>query len=80
MKLKKRMQRFKSTNKQIKTLAALVQIYDPYERDTFLMFRVFCRLSQRPILDTVVVDKNNNEIKSKILSLQLILTTLQNAK
>ena len=60
--------------------AELAQIHDPYERDAFLMFRAFCRLSQRPILDTVVVDKNNIEIKSKILSLQLILTTLQNAK
>ena len=59
----------------------LAQILDPYERDAFLMFRAFCRLSQRPIADATLVDyKNNIEIKSKILSLQLILTTLQNAK
>ena len=58
----------------------LAQIYDQYERDAFLMFRAFCRLSQRPIPDTAFVDKNNMEVKSKILSLQLILTTLQNAK
>lgn len=59
----------------------LAQIIDPFERDAFLMFRAFCRLSQRPIMDTSQADlKNNIEVKSKILSLQLILTTLQNAK
>jgi brefeldin A-inhibited guanine nucleotide-exchange protein len=44
------------------------------------MFRAFCRLSQRQISEPSVDYKNNIEIRSKILSLQLILTTLQNAK
>jgi brefeldin A-inhibited guanine nucleotide-exchange protein len=58
----------------------VAQIHNPFERDAFLMFRAFCRLSQRQITEPGVDYKNNIEIRSKILSLQLILTTLQNAK
>ena len=67
----------------------LIGIDDPYELDTFMMFRAFCKLSLRSInpdsnlaiINTNSQDfKNSIEIKSKILSLQLILATLQNAK
>lgn len=58
----------------------LALIVNPFERDVFLMFRAFCLLSQRQIIDTSTDTKNNIELRSKILSLQLILTTLQNAK
>jgi brefeldin A-inhibited guanine nucleotide-exchange protein len=67
----------------------LIGIEDLYELDTFMMFRAFCKLSLRSInpesslalISTNSQDfKNSIEIKSKILSLQLILATLQNAK
>ncbi|CAF0723278.1 unnamed protein product [Brachionus calyciflorus] len=60
----------------------LIGIDDPYELDTYLMFRAFCKLSLRPITqDSNTPDiKTDIDIKSKILSLQLILATLQNAK
>ncbi len=60
----------------------LVGIDDPFELDAYLMFRVFCKLSLRPVSqETNNADiKNSIDVKSKILSLQLILATLQNAK
>ena len=57
----------KIVNNKINSLFLYIQvvkILDPRERDAFLMFRACCRLSERPILDTIVVDKNNSEIKS----------------
>lgn len=48
------------------------------------MFRAFCKLSLRPITNEAATSANdiktNIDIRSKILSLQLILATLQNAK
>ena len=47
------------------------------------MFRAFCKLSLRPISPETANSsdfRNNIDVKSKILSLQLILATLQNAK
>ncbi len=69
----------------------LVGIDDPFELDTFMMFRAFCKLSLRsisPETSSSILTSNSNslefknsiDIKSKILSLQLILSTLQNAK
>lgn len=59
----------------------LIGIDDPFELDAYLMFRAFCKLSLRPISNEMSSDlKNNIDVKSKILSLQLILATLQNAK
>ena len=58
-------------------------IDDPFELDAYLMFRAFCKLSLRPISPEAANSsdlKNNIDVKSKILSLQLILATLQNAK
>lgn len=64
----------------------LIGIDDPFELDAFLMFRAFCKLSARPITNesgaslSLSEIKTNIDVKSKILSLQLILATLQNAK
>ena len=61
----------------------LIGIDDPFELDAYLMFRAFCKLSLRPISQEAANSndfKNNIDVKSKILSLQLILATLQNAK
>ena len=63
----------------------LIGLDDPFELDTYLMFRAFCKLSLRPVnQESSVVNsadfKNNIDVRSKILSLQLILATLQNAK
>jgi len=47
------------------------------------MFRAFCKLSLRPVSPEAANSsdfRNNIDVKSKILSLQLILATLQNAK
>lgn len=48
------------------------------------MFRAFCKLSLRPVTNESATSandvKSNIDIKSKILSLQLILATLKNAK
>lgn len=59
-------------------------IDDPFELDAYLMFRAFCKLSLRPVTNETATSANdiktNIDIKSKILSLQLILATLQNAK
>jgi hypothetical protein len=63
----------------------LVGLDDPFELDAFLMFRAFCKLSLRPVNQEATITsssdfKNNIDVRSKILSLQLILATLQNAK
>lgn len=60
----------------------IANIEDLYEIDAYLMFRAFCKLSLRQVnQDSNSSDiKNDIDIKSKILSLQLILATLQNAK
>lgn len=50
------------------------------------MFRAFCKLSLRPVANEAAAAtnasdlKSNIDVKSKLLSLQLILATLQNAK
>jgi brefeldin A-inhibited guanine nucleotide-exchange protein len=63
----------------------LVGLDDPFELDAYLMFRAFCKLSLRVVnQESALVSasdlKNNIDVRSKILSLQLILATLQNAK
>lgn len=60
----------------------IANIHDFYEIDAYLMFRAFCKLSLRQVNpDSNSHDiKNDIDVKSKILSLQLILATLQNAK
>ncbi len=68
----------------------LIGIDDQFELDTFMMFRAFCKLSLRSINpetnSSILANsnsfefKNSIDIKSKILSLKLILSTIQNAK
>lgn len=48
------------------------------QRDAYLVFRSLCKLSMKPIPDGNV-DPKSHEVRSKILSLQLILSILQNS-
>ncbi|XP_054711883.1 brefeldin A-inhibited guanine nucleotide-exchange protein 1-like [Uloborus diversus] len=48
------------------------------QKDAFLVFRSLCKLSMKP-LPTGQPDPKSHELRSKILSLQLLLTILQNA-
>lgn len=47
------------------------------QKDAFLLFRALCRLSSKPVPDGL--DSKSHELRSKILSLQLILAALQQA-
>ena len=49
-----------------------------YMKDAFLIFRSLCKLSMEPLQDGPP-DPNSHELRSKILSLQLILSVMQNA-
>lgn len=49
-----------------------------YQKDAYLVFRSLCKLSMKPLADHNV-DKNSHELRSKILSLQLILSILQDS-
>ena len=48
------------------------------QKDAYLVFRSLCKLSMKPIPDGNA-DPKSHEIRSKILSLQLILSILQNS-
>lgn len=47
------------------------------QKDAFLLFRALCRLSMKHV--TTSLDSKSHEMRSKILSLQLLLAVLQNA-
>lgn len=49
-----------------------------YQKDAYLVFRSLCKLSMKPLIDQNV-DMKSHELRSKILSLQLILQILQNS-
>jgi len=49
-----------------------------YQKDAFLIFRSLCKLSMKPLPDGQP-DPRSHELRSKILSLQLILSVVQNA-
>jgi len=49
-----------------------------YQKDAFLIFRSLCKLSMKPLPDGPP-DPKSHELRSKILSLQLILSVVQNA-
>jgi brefeldin A-inhibited guanine nucleotide-exchange protein len=82
--------RFESNKQFINTKdPELIGMNNIFELDSFMMFRAFCKLSLRsinPETNSSIANlnsaefKNSIDIKSKILSLQLILSTLQNAK
>ncbi|XP_011875106.1 PREDICTED: brefeldin A-inhibited guanine nucleotide-exchange protein 2 [Vollenhovia emeryi] len=48
------------------------------QKDAFLVFRALCKLSMKPLPDGTP-DPRSHELRSKILSLQLLLGILQNA-
>ncbi|PIK46914.1 putative brefeldin A-inhibited guanine nucleotide-exchange protein 1-like [Apostichopus japonicus] len=48
------------------------------QKDAFLVFRSLCKLSMKPLPDGPP-DPRSHELRSKILSLQLLLSMLQNA-
>ncbi|XP_064626500.1 brefeldin A-inhibited guanine nucleotide-exchange protein 1-like [Lineus longissimus] len=57
------------------------------QKDAFLVFRSLCKLSMKPLSEgppdpsvkRMVVKKGSHELRSKVLSLQLLLSILQNA-
>ncbi|GAB6029023.1 Brefeldin A-inhibited guanine nucleotide-exchange protein 1 [Chamberlinius hualienensis] len=51
---------------------------DILQKDAFLVFRSLCRLSMKPLPDGHP-DPKSHDLRSKILSLQLLLAILQNA-
>lgn len=48
------------------------------QKDAFLVFRALCKLSMKPLPDGVP-DEKSHELRSKVLSLHLLLSILQNA-
>lgn len=48
------------------------------QKDAFLVFRALCKLSMKPLPDGAP-DPKSHELRSKILSLHLLLSILQNA-
>ncbi|KAM5156876.1 brefeldin A-inhibited guanine nucleotide-exchange protein 1 [Mantella aurantiaca] len=48
------------------------------QKDAFLVFRSLCKLSMKPLSDGPP-DPKSHELRSKVLSLQLLLSILQNA-
>lgn len=48
------------------------------QKDAFLVFRALCKLSMKPLPDGAI-DEKSHELRSKILSLHLLLSILQNA-
>ena len=49
-----------------------------YQKDAFLIFRSLCKLSMKPLPEGPP-DPRSHELRSKVLSLQLILSVVQNA-
>ncbi|CAL8096814.1 unnamed protein product [Orchesella dallaii] len=48
------------------------------QKDAFLVFRALCKLSMKPLPEGIP-DPKSHELRSKILSLQLLLSIVQNA-
>lgn len=49
------------------------------QKDAFLVFRALCKLSMKPLPEGNVIDEKSHELRSKVLSLHLLLSILQNA-
>lgn len=49
-----------------------------YQKDAFLVFRSLCKLSMKPLPDGIP-DPKSHELRSKVLSLHLLLQILQNS-
>uniref|UniRef100_A0A5K3F6V9 SEC7 domain-containing protein n=1 Tax=Mesocestoides corti TaxID=53468 RepID=A0A5K3F6V9_MESCO len=50
-----------------------------YQKDAFFVFRSLCRLAMKPLASTNPNDPRSHELRSKVLSLQLLLTILQSS-
>ncbi|CAJ0826771.1 16653_t:CDS:10 [Entrophospora sp. SA101] len=62
-----------------KNLTSYVSIYlliDLFVKDAFLVFRALCKLSMKPVPPESSVDLKSHSMRSKLLSLHLILTIL----
>lgn len=57
---------------------AEVQFKNPYQKDAFFLFKALCRLSMKK-LNASNISPDSIEMRSRILSLQLIQTILENA-
>ncbi|XP_013112476.2 brefeldin A-inhibited guanine nucleotide-exchange protein 1 [Stomoxys calcitrans] len=49
------------------------------QKDAFLVFRALCKLSMKPLPEGGHPDPKSHELRSKVLSLRLLLSILQNA-
>eukprot|EP00058_Branchiostoma_floridae_P024484 XP_002609974.1 hypothetical protein BRAFLDRAFT_124394 [Branchiostoma floridae] len=58
--------------------AAAARFSHVLQKDAFLVFRSLCKLSMKPLPDGPP-DPKSHELRSKVLSLQLLLSILQNA-
>ena len=58
--------------------AAIPKFANIYQKDAFLIFRSLCKLSMKPLPDGPP-DPKSHELRSKVLSLQLILSVVHNA-
>lgn len=69
-----------STNRTVSdaTSSAAVKFTHVLQKDAFLVFRALCKLSMKPLPDGAP-DPKSHELRSKILSLHLLLSILQNA-
>lgn len=47
------------------------------QKDAFLVFRSLCKLAMKPLAGTNPTDPRSHELRSKVLSLQLLLSILQ---
>lgn len=66
------------SNDSFETNDTIQLIFDNiYQKDAYLVFRSLCKLSMKPLPDNF--DMKSHELRSKILSLQLILQILQNS-
>uniref|UniRef100_A0A670IWM1 ARF guanine nucleotide exchange factor 2 n=1 Tax=Podarcis muralis TaxID=64176 RepID=A0A670IWM1_PODMU len=67
-----------STDNLVGDLSAAARFSHILQKDAFLVFRSLCKLSMKPLGDGPP-DPKSHELRSKIVSLQLLLSVLQNA-
>ncbi|XP_042880494.1 brefeldin A-inhibited guanine nucleotide-exchange protein 1-like isoform X2 [Penaeus japonicus] len=57
--------------------AMTAKLFHTLQKDAFLVFRSLCKLSMKPLSDSP--DPKSHELRSKILSLEMLLSIVQNA-
>uniref|UniRef100_A0A4W4GET8 SEC7 domain-containing protein n=1 Tax=Electrophorus electricus TaxID=8005 RepID=A0A4W4GET8_ELEEL len=67
-----------SSDTQVTGTAPIAKFSHILQKDAFLVFRSLCKLSMKPLSDGPP-DPKSHELRSKVLSLQLLLSILQNA-